>query len=98
MGDKWSANVDVRDLGGHFDTSFRGWSSTSAARVRLVISRLVLIFVLQLNFYGRVCVVRSMHLPVALHGIEASLLASASLRKLRSLSHWGSVVSSSAFD
>ena len=33
-------------LGGHLDTTFRGWSSTLAARVRLVISRLVLIFVL----------------------------------------------------
>ena len=28
--------------------------------------------------------VRSMHLPAALHGIEASLLASDSLRRLRS--------------
>ena len=34
---------DVRDLGGHLDTTFRGWSSTLAAGVRLVISRLVLI-------------------------------------------------------
>ena len=32
---------DVRDLEGHLDTTFRGWSSTLAARVRLVISRLV---------------------------------------------------------
>ena len=45
--------------------------------------RLVLIF-LPLDFYGRVRVVRSMYLPAALHGIEASLLASGSLRKLRS--------------
>ena len=66
------------------DTTFRGWSSTLAARIRLVISRLVLIFVLSLDFHGRVRVVRSMHLPAALHGIEASLLASESLRKLRS--------------
>ena len=29
---------------GTLDTTFRGWSSTLAARVRLVISRLVLIF------------------------------------------------------
>ena len=48
---------------------------TLAARVRLVISRLVLIFVLPLDFHGRVRVVRSMCLPAALHGIEASLLA-----------------------
>ena len=65
-------------------TTFRGWSSTLAARVRLVISRLVLIFVLPLDFHGRVRVVRSMYLPAALHGIEASLLASESFRKLRS--------------
>ena len=42
--DKWSVKFDVRDLGGHLDTTFRGWSSTLAARVRLVISRLVLYF------------------------------------------------------
>ena len=38
-GDQWSVTFDVRDLGGHLDTAFRGWSSTLAARVRLVISR-----------------------------------------------------------
>ena len=42
-GDQWSVRFDVRDLGGHLDTTFRGWSSTLAARVRLVFSRLVLI-------------------------------------------------------
>ena len=66
------------------DTTFRGWSSTLAARVRLVISRLVLLLVLPLDFYGRVRVVRSMFLPAALHGVEASLFASDRLRKLRS--------------
>ena len=83
-GDKWSVEYDVRDLGGHLDTTFRGWSATLAARVRLVISRLVLIFALPLDFHGRVREVRSTYLPPALHGIEASLLASASLRRLRS--------------
>ena len=51
-GDKWSVKFDVRDLGGHLDTTFRGWSSTHPARVRLVLSRLVLIFVLPLDFHG----------------------------------------------
>ena len=37
-----------------------------------------------LDFHGLVRVVRSMFIPGALHGIEASLLASDSLRKLRS--------------
>ena len=48
---------------------------------------MVLIFALPLDFHGRVRVVRSMYLPAALHGIEASLLASDSLRKLRSSIH-----------
>ena len=67
--DQWSVKFDIRDLGGHLGTTFRGWSSTLAARVRLVISRLVLIFVLPLDFHGRVRVVRSMYLPAASHGI-----------------------------
>ena len=49
-GDKWSVKFDVRDLGGHLDTTFRGRSSILAARVRLVISRLVLMFALPLDF------------------------------------------------
>ena len=43
-GDEWSVKFDVRDLGGRLDTTFRGWSSTLAARVRLVLSRLVFDF------------------------------------------------------
>ena len=43
-GDKWSVKFDVRDLGGHLDTTFRGWSATLATRVRLVIARFVLVF------------------------------------------------------
>ena len=63
------------------DTTFRGWSSTLAARVRLGH------FSTGSDFHGRVRVVRSMYLPAALHGIEASLLASDSLRELRSSIH-----------
>ena len=86
-GDRWSVKFGVQDLGEHLDTTFRGWSSTLAARVRLVISRLVLILALSLHFHGRIRVVRSMYLPAALHGIEASWLVSDSLRKLRSSIH-----------
>ena len=51
--------------------------------VRLVIATLVLIFALPLDFHGRLRVIRSMFIPAALHGVEASFLADASLRKLR---------------
>ena len=43
-----------------------------------------MIFALPLDFHGRIRVIRSMYLPAALHGIEASLLASESLSKLQS--------------
>ena len=83
-GDRWTVKLDVRDLGGHLDTTFRGWSSTLAARVRTVIARLVVVFALPLHFHGRLGVLRSMFIPGALHGIEASFLAESSVRKLRS--------------
>ena len=86
-GDKWHVKFDVQDLGGHLDTTLRGWSATLASRVWMFIARLVLIFALPLDFHGRVRVVRSMYLPAALHGGEASLLASDSLRKLCSSIH-----------
>ena len=82
-GDKWSVKLDVRDLGSHLDTTFRGWSATLATRVRLVIARLVVVFVLPLDFHGRLRVIRSMFIPGALRGIEASFVADAGLRKLR---------------
>ena len=82
-GHRWSVKLDVRDLGGHLDTTFHGWSSTLASRVRLVFSRLVLVFALPLDFHGRLRVLRSMFIPGALHGIEASFLAGTSMRKVR---------------
>ena len=81
--DRWSVKLDVRDLGGHLDFTFRGWSAPLAARVRLVVAWLVLVFALPLDFYGRLRVIRSMFIPAALHGIEASFLADAGLLELR---------------
>ena len=82
-GHRWSVGLHVRDLGGHLDTTFHGWSSTLASRVRLVISWLVLVSALPLDFHGRLRVLLSMFIPGALHGVEASFLAGTILRKLR---------------
>ena len=71
-GDRWTVKLDVRDLGGHLDTTFRCWSSTLAARVRLVVARLLVVFALPLHSHGRMVVLRNMFIPGALHGIEAS--------------------------
>ena len=80
--DRWSVKLDVRERG-HLDTTFRVWSATLAKRVRLVIARLVFVFVLPLDFHGRLLVIRTVFTPGALHGVEASFLADASLGKLR---------------
>ena len=71
-GDRWSVKLDVRDFAGHLYSTFRGWPATLATRVRLVVARLVLVFALPLDFYGRLRVIRSMFIPGALHGVEAS--------------------------
>ena len=43
-GGTWTVKLDVGDLGGHLDTTFRGWSATLSSCVRFVISRLVFMF------------------------------------------------------
>ena len=45
---------------------------------------MIVVFALPLHFHGRLAVLRSMFIPGALHGIEASFLAESSVRKLRS--------------
>ena len=72
-----------RDLGGHFDTTFHGWSSTLASRVRLVIFSVGSCLCSPVGLSWAVRVLRSMFIPGALHGIEASFLAGTSMRKLR---------------
>ena len=82
-GHRWSVKLDVRDLGGHHDTTLHGWSCSLAFCVRFVIFRLVPVFALPLDFHVRLWVLRSMFIPGAFHGIEASFLAGTSMRKLR---------------
>ena len=77
--DRWTVKLDVRGLGGHLNTTFRGWSATLASRVQLVISRLVLFLFFRWMFIGGL-----EFIPGALHGIEATFLAMSNLRKLRS--------------
>ena len=45
-GDRWS--VDVRDLGGHLDTTFRGRAATLVGRVLVFLARILLVFALPL--------------------------------------------------
>ena len=76
LGGLWQ--LEVRDPGGHPD-GLQPWLLESDC-----FSLMVFIFVLPLDFHLRLWVVRSMFIPGALRGIEASYLAVRSLRKLRS--------------
>ena len=83
-GDRWTVKFDVRDLGGHLDTTFRGLVFYFGfLGFVLLLPRLFVIFALPLPFHGRMVVLRNMFIPGALHGIEASFLAESSVRKLR---------------
>ena len=82
-GDKWSVRLDVRDLGGHLDSTFRARAVTLGSRMAAAILRVRAVAVLPLEFVGRLRILRTMHLPGALHGAEASLVSISGLRKLR---------------
>ena len=82
-GDKWSVRLDVRDLGGHLDSTFRARAVTLNSRMSAVLPRVRAVAVLPLDFVGKLRVLRTMHLPGALHGAEASLVSVSGLRRLR---------------
>ena len=83
-GDKWSVRLDVRDLGGHLDSTLRARAATLGFRMAAAIPRVRAVAVLLLDFCGRLRILCTMHLPAALHGVEASLVSISGLRKLRS--------------
>ena len=82
-GDQWSVRLDIRDLGGHLDSTFRARAVTLGFRMTAAIPRVRAVAVLPLDFVGRLRILRTMHLPGALHGAEASLVSISGLRKLR---------------
>ena len=82
-GDRWSVRLDVRDFGGHLDSTFRARAVTLNSRMSAALPRVRAVAVLPLDFVGKLRVLRTMHLPGALHGAEASLVSVSGLRKLR---------------
>ena len=82
-GERWSVKLDIRDLGGHLDSTYRAWGRTLAARV-LAVPRVVwMVSALPLDYRGKLRILRTMYIPAALHGIEASLLSQSNVLKLR---------------
>ena len=71
QGERWTVKLDVRDLGGHLDTTYRAWGCTLAARVLAVLRVVWLVSALPLGYRGRLRFLRTMYVPAALHGVES---------------------------
>ena len=75
--------LDVRDLGGHLDVTYRSWGCTLAARVKAVLRVVWLVSALPLDYDGKLRMLRNKFIPAALHGIEASPLSHSSYPRLK---------------
>ena len=85
-GDMWSVKLDIRDLGGHLDSTLRAGNVTLGFRMPVAIPRVRAVAALPLDFVGRLRVLCTIHLLAALRGAEASLVSISGLRKLRTAS------------
>ena len=97
--------LDVRDLGGHLNVTYKSWCGTLSARVKAVLSVILLVSALPLDYDGKLRILRANFIPAALHGIEASLLSHSSYIRLKaafvracwssemSMAHSGTVLS-----
>ena len=81
-GDCWTVRLDVRDLGGHLDTTYRR-AGTLADRIPPVRASCKAAGSLPLGFRGTLGLLRSKCIPAALHGIESSHVSDANLDSLR---------------
>ena len=82
--DRWTVKLDVRDLGGHLHSTFRARATTLGYRIASAVPRVPSVAVLPLYSCGELRILRTMHIPAALHGAEASSVSISGLRRLRS--------------
>ena len=83
-GDRWSVKLDVRDLGGHLDTTLRHRTSSLAGRVSGLLSAVLVVMTLPLDPPGKPRTPRTKFPPGAPHAAEAPAISFTLLQKLRS--------------
>ena len=71
------------DLGGHFDVTGRARATTLGCTVSWVLPRVHSLSALPLDFFGRLRLLGTLHVPAAVHGAEAAVVFQEALRKLR---------------
>ena len=79
----WKVQLDVRDLGGHLDFTFRARAGTLSHRVGKATVGVAAVGALPLGFQVQLGLVRGKYLPAGLHAAEASYVSSSSISAFR---------------
>ena len=79
----WKVQLDVRDLGGHLDFTFRARAGTLSRRVGEATVGVAAVGALPLGFRVKLGLVRGKYLPAGLHAAEASYVSSSSISAFR---------------
>ena len=79
----WKVQLDVRDLGGHLDFTYRARAGTLSRRVGEATVGVAVVGALPLGFRVKLGLVRGKYLPAGLHAAEASYVSSSSTSAFR---------------
>ena len=82
-GGLWKVQLDVRDLGGHLDSTLRARAGTVSKRVGEATVGVASFCALPLGFQVKLGLVRGEYLPAGLHAAEASYVSSSSIGAFR---------------
>ena len=83
MGFFWKVQLDIRDLGGHLDFTYRARAGTLSRRVGKATVGVTAVGALPLGFLAKLGLVRGKYLPAGLHAAEASYVSSSSISAFR---------------
>ena len=75
----WKVQLDVRDLGGHLDFTFRAEAGTLSHRVGKATVGVAAVGAQPLGFQVKLGLVRGKYLPAGLHAAEASYVSSSAI-------------------
>ena len=79
----WKVQLDVRDLGGHLDFTYRARAGTLSHRVGKATVGVAAVGALPLGFLVKLGLVRGKYLPAGLHAAEASYVSTSSISAFR---------------
>ena len=79
----WKVQLDVRDLGGHLDFTYRARARTLSKRVGEATLGVSAVGALPLGFQVKLGLVRGKYLPAGFHAAEASYVSSSSISAFR---------------